>query len=118
MDYSSLSYLKRFPIDSLKIDQDFVKDITSETDDNAIINAIISLARSLSLKVIAEGVETEQQLSFLHKQGSNGIQGYLFCPPVPADSLKGFLKDGKRFNRWPASIQKIMNRSGDLLLSK
>ena len=116
--YSSLSYLKRFPIDSLKIDRDFVKDITTETDDNAIINAIISLARSLSLKVIAEGVETEQQLSFLHKQGSNGIQGFLFCPPLPAGSLEGFLKDGKSFNCWPASIQKIMNRSGNLLLSK
>jgi EAL domain-containing protein (putative c-di-GMP-specific phosphodiesterase class I) len=116
--YSSLSYLKRFPIDTLKIDRSFVKDITTETDDKAIIIAIIALAQSLNLKVIAEGVETEQQLSFLHKQGSNGIQGFLFCPPLPADSVIGFFKDGTSFHHWPLSMQKVMNRSIDLALSE
>jgi EAL domain-containing protein (putative c-di-GMP-specific phosphodiesterase class I) len=106
--YSSLSYLKRFPIDALKIDRSFVKDLTSESEDKAIINAIIALARSLNLKVIAEGVETEQQLSFLHKQGTNGIQGFLLSRPVPVDSLVRFLEEAKRLNNWPASMQKII----------
>ena len=80
--YSSLSYLKRFPIDTVKIDQDFVRDLT--TDDAAIISAVISMARALNLRVIAEGVETEEQLDFLRREQCAEMQGYLYSQPLPA----------------------------------
>jgi len=94
--YSSLSYLKRFPIDALKIDRSFVQDVTTDPDDRAIIGAVIALARSLNLKVIAEGVETMQQLACLDEQGIDGIQGYLFSPPLPKDSFLQLLREGKK----------------------
>jgi diguanylate cyclase (GGDEF)-like protein/PAS domain S-box-containing protein len=93
--YSSLSYLKRFAADSLKIDQSFLDDLITRPDDNAVIKAVIALARSLSLEVIAEGVETEQQMAFLYQQGTRVMQGSLFCPPLPADSLTDILREGK-----------------------
>lgn len=93
--YSSLSYLKRFPIDVLKIDQSFVRDITVDADDAAIAVAIISLAHSLKLYVIAEGVETAAQLTFLRRNQCDQIQGYYFSRPVPAEDFVQMLKVGK-----------------------
>jgi len=81
--YSSLSYLKRFAIDRVKIDRSFVRNIPADADGAAITAAIISMSKSLKLRVVAEGVETEQQLEFLAFHGCDEVQGYLFCRPVP-----------------------------------
>ncbi len=83
--HSSLSYLKRFPIDTLKIDQSFVRDITHDPDTAAIVTAIVAMAHSLRLKVIAEGVEFTEQATFLKRHGCDQMQGYLIKAPVPAD---------------------------------
>ena len=92
--YSSLSYLKRFPIDKFKIDQSFVCDLTTDTDDAVIVSTIISMAHSLKLKVIAEGVETAEQLAFLKQQGCDEIQGYYFSQPVSAEEFTKLLSSG------------------------
>ncbi len=93
--YSSLSYLKRFPIDTLKIDQSFVRDITIDEDDHAIASTIISMAHNLRLKVIAEGVETKEQLDMLHDKNCDEVQGYYFSPPLNETKLCQLLAELK-----------------------
>jgi len=89
--YSSLSYLKKMPLDIVKIDQSFVRDMCNNRDDEAIITAIISMAHSLDLEVVAEGVETEQQLNFLKQHGCDLMQGYYFGVPTPTSEISKFL---------------------------
>jgi diguanylate cyclase (GGDEF)-like protein len=93
--YSSLNYLKRFPIDTLKLDKAFVKDVTTDPSDAAIVSAVIQMAHSLNIKVVAEGVETEAQLEFLVRQKCDTIQGYFFSRPLPVDQLEAFVLERK-----------------------
>ena len=90
--YSSLSYLKHFPVDHLKIDRSFVRDVTSNSADEAIAAGIIVMAHTLGLKVIAEGVETEAQLELLRAKGCDALQGYLFGRAIPGDSIPDLLR--------------------------
>ena len=90
--FSSMNYLKQFPLDRLKIDQSFVRDILTSEEDASITKAIIQLGHSLGLKVIAEGVESERQLEFLRQSGCDEAQGYYFSRPIPAEELAAMLR--------------------------
>ena len=94
--YSSLSYLKRYPIDVLKIDQGFIRDIPHNADDMAISAAIIAMGHSLGLQVLAEGVETAEQLAFLRERGCDAYQGYLYSRPLPAPEFTALLRQQAR----------------------
>ncbi|HYJ45156.1 MAG TPA: EAL domain-containing protein, partial [Pyrinomonadaceae bacterium] len=93
--YSSLSYLKNLPIDVLKIDQSFVRDMSTDPNDAAIVMAIVQLAHSLKLKVTAEGVENEDQLRFLRLLRCDEMQGFLFCKPIPVEGFEQLLLEGR-----------------------
>jgi diguanylate cyclase (GGDEF)-like protein len=92
--YSSLSYLRKFPIDALKIDQSFVRQITAAPGDTTIVKAVISMGRSLNLRVVAEGVETQQELTFLQAHQCDEAQGYYFSRPIVAQQFAKLLEDG------------------------
>ena len=112
--YSSLSYLKRFPLDALKIDSSFVRDITTDPDDAAITKAIITMAHSLELAVIAEGVETEQQLNFLNANGCDEIQGYYFSRALSAADCTEWLASGCHLARPAPPAESGMLPTADL----
>jgi len=97
--YSSLHYLREMPIDSIKIDRSFIRNLTDNAQDQAIVMAIVAMARRLGLRIIAEGVETADQVRILRALGCDEIQGYLISPPIPADRLTELLrrKDKLRF---------------------
>jgi EAL domain-containing protein (putative c-di-GMP-specific phosphodiesterase class I) len=90
--YSSLAYLSKLPVDTVKIDRGFVRGMSENSGDATIVAAIISLAHSLRLRVVAEGVEAEAQAELLAQLGCDQAQGYLFSPPVPAARIEGLLK--------------------------
>lgn len=90
-EYSALAYLRRFPISSLKIDKSFIREIATNSDDASIVHALVAMAHCLKLKVIAEGVETEEQASFLQAQRCHEMQGHYFSKAVPADQFMGLV---------------------------
>lgn len=94
--YSSLQYLKRLPLDQIKIDQSFVRDITTDSNDAAIVQTIIAMTEAMGLNVLAEGVETEAQLEFLDLRGCHAFQGYLFSKPVPVEQFELLLQERSR----------------------
>jgi EAL domain-containing protein (putative c-di-GMP-specific phosphodiesterase class I) len=93
-DYSSLSYLQQFPIDILKIDKSFVQKITADSDHCSIVSAIIAMGQNLKHRVIAEGIETQEQLAFLQARHCAEGQGYLFSPPLPPGPFAHLLRTG------------------------
>ena len=116
--FSSLSYLKRLPIDILKIDRSFVHDASTDPDDAALVMAIITLAHNLRLKVVAEGVESEEQLRFLHLLRCDEIQGYLFSKPVPVGEFKQLLQEGQFVStHWSALRRKLHIKPDERRLS-
>ena len=96
--YSSLSYLKRFPVNKLKIDRSFVKDIEPHNTDTRLINAIVSMAKSLQMEVVAEGVETDFQLRQLHYLGCDLVQGYVYSKPLSPPAISDYLQSLQTVN--------------------
>ncbi|MFD2613322.1 putative bifunctional diguanylate cyclase/phosphodiesterase [Paenibacillus gansuensis] len=90
--YSSLSYLKRFDVDTLKIDQSFIRELSGDEDNMAIVTALIAMSKQLKIKTLAEGVETQDQLNFLIEQGCDGIQGFIFSRPVPPEQFEELMR--------------------------
>jgi EAL domain-containing protein (putative c-di-GMP-specific phosphodiesterase class I) len=110
--FSSLSYLKWLPIDVLKIDRSFVREASTHPDDAALVMAIITLGHNLRLKVVAEGVENEEQLRFLHLLRCDEIQGFLFSKPLPAADLKRLVCEGQFApGQWSALRRKLRIKS-------
>lgn len=107
--YSSLNHLKRFPIKTVKIDRSFIRDITTDSDDKAIVSAIISMAHGMGLNVVAEGVETVEQLNILRALQCNEIQGFLFSPPVPADEATALLDQHIDSRLQPVTAYQVAN---------
>jgi EAL domain-containing protein (putative c-di-GMP-specific phosphodiesterase class I) len=92
--YSSLSYLRRFPFDKIKIDRTFIKDI-AEPDAAAIVRAVVGLGERLEMSIVAEGVETAEQLDLVRSEGCDEVQGFLFSRPLPANEVQAFLRSGR-----------------------
>jgi EAL domain-containing protein (putative c-di-GMP-specific phosphodiesterase class I) len=115
--YSSLGYLQRFPFDKIKIDQSFIRALGSDADSLAIVRAVIGLGRSLRMPVVAEGVETEEQLALLRREQCDGIQGYLIGEPMP---LKSFAADyaGRVPARRAREAAGVRDLSPDLVLAQ
>ena len=105
--YSSLSYLKRFPLHTIKIDRSFINNIATDPDDYEIIRTIITMGHSLRRRVVAEGVETRQQLSILRELGCDEIQGYVLSPAIPADDLAKLVRRGKLLEDDPPTVRTI-----------
>jgi EAL domain-containing protein (putative c-di-GMP-specific phosphodiesterase class I) len=103
--YSSLAYLKRLPLAQLKIDQSFVHDVTTNRGDAVIVNAIIAMANSMGMSVIAEGVETDAHRDFLVRHGCHAFQGYLFSRPLPLDEFQQFLNGFKSGIHEPSQVR-------------
>jgi EAL domain-containing protein (putative c-di-GMP-specific phosphodiesterase class I) len=103
--YASMTYLKRYPVDVLKIDQSFMQRLSSKSEDTAIVTAIMALVHSLRLEVVAEGVETAQQLTFLYALGCNVIQGFLFSRPLPEDEFVRQLLSARDFREQIAHLE-------------
>lgn len=114
--YSSLSYLKRFPLNKLKIDKSFIRDVGRDRDSGAIVKAIIAMAGHLRLEVIAEGVETEDELAFLIECGCENIQGYYFCQPLSAEGLATFVQEERNLNIFRGNIEQLTTKGGSLYI--
>lgn len=91
--YSSLSTLKQFPVDTLKIDRSFIRDLETDAEDRGLTEAIITMAKTLRLHLVAEGVETENQSDFLKERGCNELQGFLFSRPLASASFEAFVSE-------------------------
>jgi diguanylate cyclase (GGDEF)-like protein len=111
--YSSLSYLRRFPVDALKIDQSFIRQLSADSDDTAIVTAVIGMARSLNLRVVAEGVETQEELAFLKAHQCDDAQGYYFSRPLLPGEFAELLKAG--IPKHPVTVLQTVQRTKRLL---
>jgi EAL domain-containing protein (putative c-di-GMP-specific phosphodiesterase class I) len=96
--YSSLNYLRRFPVDSLKIDRSFIRDVATDPSGASVVTSIIDIAHNLGLTAVSEGVETREQLAFLVDRSCDMFQGYLFSKPLPAEDFAALLREGRKLS--------------------